>query len=169
MGCNLVLTVGNAMMGDDGAGPYLADKLQAAPLPGWVHIDGGIAPENVVHQVRELQPARVVLVDAAEIGEKAGTLRVIPPETIAEMFIFSTHNMPLNFLIDELKTFVPEVIFVGVQPAIVAFSFPMTEMVSGAMDYLYRHLDAAKDASLLIERLDLWNITNAESDYLPAC
>ncbi|MGL5340859.1 MAG: hydrogenase maturation peptidase HycI, partial [Aeromonas veronii] len=23
MGCNLVLTVGNAMMGDDGAGPYL--------------------------------------------------------------------------------------------------------------------------------------------------
>ena len=62
--------------------------------------------------MRELQPERVVLVDAAEIGEKAGTLQVIP-ETIAEMFIFSTHNMPLNFLIDELKTFVPEVIFVG--------------------------------------------------------
>lgn len=33
MGCNLVLTVGNAMMGDDGAGPYIADKLQAAPCP----------------------------------------------------------------------------------------------------------------------------------------
>lgn len=169
MGCNLVLTVGNAMMGDDGAGPYLADKLRAAPLPGWIHIDGGIAPENVVYKVRELQPERVVLVDAAEIGEKAGTLQVIPPETIAEMFIFSTHNMPLNFLIDELKTFVPEVIFVGVQPAIIAFSFPMTEMVSEAMDYLYQHLDTAKDTSLLIERLDHWNITNAESDYLPAC
>ncbi|MFQ2345863.1 MULTISPECIES: hydrogenase maturation peptidase HycI [Aeromonas] len=169
MGCNLVLTVGNAMMGDDGAGPYLADKLQTTPLPGWIHIDGGIAPENVVYKVRELQPARVVLVDAAEIGEKAGTLQVIPPETIAEMFIFSTHNMPLNFLIDELKTFVPEVIFVGVQPAIVAFSFPMTGMVSEAMDYLYQHLDTAKDTSLLIERLDHWNITNAESDYLPAC
>lgn len=169
MGCNLVLTVGNAMMGDDGAGPYLADKLQAAPLSGWIHIDGGIAPENVVYKVRELQPARVVLVDAAEIGEKAGTLQVIPPETIAEMFIFSTHNMPLNFLIDELKTFVPEVIFVGVQPAIVAFSFPMTEMVSGAMDYLYDHLEEAKDSELLINRLAQWNITNAATDYLPAC
>ncbi|QXC36956.1 hydrogenase maturation peptidase HycI [Aeromonas jandaei] len=162
MGCNLVLTVGNAMMGDDGAGPYLADKLQATPLPGWIHIDGGIAPENVVYKVRELQPERVVLVDAAEIGEKAGTLQVIPPETIAEMFIFSTHNMPLNFLIDELKTFVPEVIFVGVQPAIVAFSFPMTEMVSEAMDYLYQHLDAARDTGLLIDKLDQWNIANAE-------
>jgi hydrogenase 3 maturation protease len=157
MGCNLVLTVGNAMMGDDGAGPYLADKLQAAPLRGWIHIDGGIAPENVVYKVRELQPERVVLVDAAEIGEKAGTLQVIPPETIAEMFIFSTHNMPLNFLIDELKTFVPEV-----QPAIVAFSFPMTKMVSEAMDYLYQHLDAARDTGLLIDKLDQWNIANAQ-------
>ncbi|MFC5708047.1 hydrogenase maturation peptidase HycI [Aeromonas eucrenophila] len=158
MSRNLVLTVGNAMMGDDGAGPYLADKLQASPLPGWLHIDGGIAPENVVHKVRELQPDRIVLVDAAEIGEKAGTLKVIPPETIADMFIFSTHNMPLNFLIDELKTFVPEVIFIGVQPAIVAFSFPMTEMVSGAMDYLHQHLEAAQDTRLLIHRLAQWNM-----------
>ncbi|WP_439841053.1 hydrogenase maturation peptidase HycI [Aeromonas veronii] len=150
MGCNLVLTVGNAMMGDDGAGPYLADKLQAAPLPGWIHIDGGIAPENVVYKVRELQPERVVLVDAAEIGEKAGTLQVIPPETITEMFIFSTHNMPLNFLIDELKTFVPEVIFVGVQPAIVAFSFPMTEMVSREFNFEVRHSPMPPDGTLRI-------------------
>ncbi|MGY3901866.1 hydrogenase maturation peptidase HycI [Aeromonas lusitana] len=161
MSRNLVLTVGNAMMGDDGAGPYLAEKLQASPLPGWLHIDGGIAPENVVHKVRELQPDRVLLVDAAEIGEKAGTLQLIPPETIAEMFIFSTHNMPLNFLIDELKTFVPEVLFVGVQPAIVAFSFPMTEMVSGAMDYLHQHLAAAQDTELLIERFAQWNNVNS--------
>ncbi|MGN5136929.1 hypothetical protein ACTG15_01420 [Aeromonas sp. 164P] len=69
--------------------------------------------------------------------------------------------MPLNFLIDELKTFVPEVIFVGVQPAIVAFSFPMTEMVSEAMDYLYQHLDAASNTSLLIDKLERWNIANA--------
>ncbi len=39
---------------------------------------------------------RVVLVDAAEIGE-GGHPAGDPPETIAEMFIFSTHNMPLNF------------------------------------------------------------------------
>lgn len=159
MGCNLVLTVGNAMMGDDGAGPYLAEKLQAAPLPGWVLIDGGIAPENVVHRVRALQPTRVLLVDAAELGEKAGTLKVIPPDTIADMFIFSTHNMPLNFLIDELKTFVPDVVFVGVQPAIVAFSFPMTEMVSGAMDYLHQHLEEAQDTRALIKRFARWNET----------
>ena len=37
--------------------------------------------------------------------------------------------MGVNFVIDELKTFVQEVAFVGIQSAIVAFSFPMTEAV----------------------------------------
>ena len=33
---------------------------------------------------------------------KPGEIRVIDPDYIAEMFIMSTHNMPLNFLIDQL-------------------------------------------------------------------
>lgn len=138
---NLILTVGNAMMGDDGAGPYLAERLQAAPIAGWQLVDGGTAPENALHTIRALQPERVLLVDAAEIGETAGTLRIISPQEIAELFIFSTHNMPLNFLIDELKTFVPEVMFVGIQPAIVAFSFPMTQMVKEAVERLYKQIE----------------------------
>ena len=58
MAQNVVLTVGNSMMGDDGAGPLLADLLGKQPAPGWVVIDGGSAPENHVHQVLEHQPER---------------------------------------------------------------------------------------------------------------
>jgi hydrogenase 3 maturation protease len=29
------------------------------------------------------------------------------------------------------------------------------------MDYLYQHLDAASDTSQLIDKLDQWNIANA--------
>ncbi len=137
---NVILTVGNSMMGDDGAGPLLAEKLQAAPIDGWHVIDGGSAPENYLHNISALNPSRVIVVDAAEMGETAGTIKVIDPDTIADMFIMSTHNLPLNFLIDEIKTFVPEVIFLGIQPAIVAFSFPMTEMVTEAVDVVYAAL-----------------------------
>jgi hydrogenase 3 maturation protease len=146
---NLILTVGNSMMGDDGAGPLLAERLAAAPLPGWQVIDGGSAPEMQMHAIRTLAPSRVVLVDAAEMGEPAGLVREIDSEAIADMFIFSTHNMPLNFLIDELKTFVPEVVFIGIQPAIVAFSFPLTEMVSSAVDRLYARLAGWQEGSPL--------------------
>ena len=134
---NLILAVGNTMMGDDGAGPLLAEMLEQNPIDGWIAVDGGSAPENAVHTVREYQPERVLVVDAAEIALEAGSIRVIDPDSIAEMFIMSTHSLPLNFVIDELKTFVPEVIFVGIQPAIVAFSFPMTEMVTDAVKKVY--------------------------------
>ncbi|QLE87450.1 hydrogenase maturation peptidase HycI [Shewanella sp. Scap07] len=137
---NVLLAVGNNMMGDDGAGPLLAELMQNNPIAGWAVIDGGSAPENCIHQVRQLAPERVIVFDAAEIGEQAGEVRVIDPDAIADMFIMSTHSLPLNFLIEDLKTFVPEVLFVGVQPAIVAFSFPMTEMVENAVGDLYQRL-----------------------------
>lgn len=43
---DVLLCVGNSMMGDDGAGPLLAEKCAAAPKGNWVVIDGGSAPEN---------------------------------------------------------------------------------------------------------------------------
>ncbi|MEF1311571.1 hydrogenase maturation peptidase HycI [Vibrio mytili] len=139
MSQNLLLTVGNNMMGDDGAGPLLAQLCRENPV-GWSVIEGGTMPEDSLHLIRKIQPRRVLVVDAADFGEKAGEVRIIESDTIADMFMVSTHSLPLNFLIDELKTFVPEVKFVGIQPAIVAFSFPMTEMVTDAVAELHRRL-----------------------------
>ena len=62
MGASVILTVGNNMMGDDGAGPMLAGMLLETPAYGWDIIDGGTAPENEVQRVRALGPARVLVV-----------------------------------------------------------------------------------------------------------
>ncbi|MGH1594593.1 hydrogenase maturation peptidase HycI [Yersinia proxima] len=137
---NVVLTVGNSMMGDDGAGPLLAERMTEQPLAGWQVIDGGSAPENVVHRIRALQPTRLIIVDAADMELSPGEIRIIDPEKIAEMFIMSTHNLPLNFLIVQLKEDISEVIFVGIQPTLVAFYFPMTDVVKQAVETLYQQL-----------------------------
>lgn len=136
----VMLAVGNSMMGDDGAGPLLYDLMQAEPLEGWIAINGGSAPENVAHQVRELKPEQLVIVDAADIGLAPGEIRIIDPEDIAEMFIMSTHNLPLNFLIDQLKDDIPQVTFLGIQPDIVTFYFPMTPSVTDAVHSVYQTL-----------------------------
>jgi len=136
----ILLTVGNSMMGDDGAGPMLAKLCRDNPVDGWQVLEGDTMPEDTLHLIRKIKPNRVVVVDAADFGEKAGEIRIIESDTINDMFMVSTHSLPLNFLIDELKTFVPDVAFVGVQPAIVAFSFPMTEMVKDAVHTIYRRL-----------------------------
>ncbi|WP_413494185.1 hydrogenase maturation peptidase HycI [Morganella psychrotolerans] len=142
---NVMLAVGNSMMGDDAAGPMLYDLMQENPVDGWIAINGGSAPENVAHQVRALKPERLLIVDAADIGLNPGEIRIIDPDDIAEMFIMSTHNLPLNFLIDQLKEDIDEVIFLGIQPDLVAFYMPVNEKVTIAVQQVYDALPGWQD------------------------
>ena len=100
---NVLLTVGNSMMGDDGAGPLLFQLCEQKTLQNWTALDGGATPENSVHTIRQLKPKRLLIVDAAEMELAPGEIRIIEKESIAEMFFMSTHNMPLNFLIEQLE------------------------------------------------------------------
>ena len=143
---NVILTVGNTMMGDDGAGPYLAQLCSENPLPNWTAFDGGSAPENLVHQIRAMKPKRLIIFDATEMELPVGKIRIIDKELIAEMFFVSTHNLPLNFLIEQLEEDIPEVIFIGIQPDLVSFGFPMSEAVKSAVEFFYGFLK--EDGSL---------------------
>ena len=143
---NVILTVGNTMMGDDGAGPYLAQLCSENPLPNWTSLDGGSAPENLVHQIRAMKPKRLIIFDATEMELPIGKIRIIDKELIAEMFFVSTHNLPLNFLIEQLEEDIPEVIFIGIQPDLISFGFPMSEAVKSAVEFFYGFLK--EDGSL---------------------
>ncbi len=131
---DVLLCVGNSMMGDDGAGPLLAELCAANPPGNWVVIDGGSAPENDVVAIRELHPDRLLIVDATDMGLNPGEIRLIDPDDIAEMFMMTTHNMPLNYLVDQIKDDVGEVLFLGIQPDIVGFYYPMTPPVKEAVE-----------------------------------
>ncbi|MBV8045156.1 hydrogenase maturation peptidase HycI [Pluralibacter sp.] len=137
---SVLLCVGNSMMGDDGAGPLLAEMCTAQPQGSWQVFDGGSAPENEVAAIRELRPDRLLIVDATEMGLNPGEIRIVEPDDIAEMFIMTTHNMPLNYLVDQLKEDVGEVIFLGIQPDIVGFYYPMTPKIKEAVALVYSRL-----------------------------
>lgn len=137
---DVLLCVGNNMMGDDGAGPLLAQMCAENPQGNWQVIDGGSAPENDVVAIRELKPLRLLIVDATDMGLNPGDIRVVDPDDIAEMFLMTTHNMPLNYLIDQLKEDIGEVIFLGIQPDIVGFYYPMTPPVKAAVECIYQRL-----------------------------
>ncbi|QCE34500.1 hydrogenase maturation peptidase HycI [Acetobacteraceae bacterium] len=137
---NVLLCVGNCMMGDDGAGPLLAELCEAHPPEGWEVIDGGPAPENDIYYVKELNPEKVVIVDATQMGLAPGETRIVDENDIAEMFMATTHNMPLTFLIDQIKEVASNVIFIGIQPTAVAFYEPVSEPVKVAVTELHRRL-----------------------------
>jgi hydrogenase 3 maturation protease len=136
----LVFTVGNGMMGDDGAGVLLADLMRQAPLDAWEALNGGTAPENLLHRVREMAPEKVVLIDAADMDLPPGSIRSIDAEKLDDPFLLTTHTLPLTFLIEALQEFVPRVELIGIQPEIVAFGFPMSESVRNAVHQVYDDL-----------------------------
>lgn len=137
---NILLTVGNGMMGDDGAGVLLAQMLRDHPLEGWSILNGGSAPENVAHHLRDADVRRVLVVDAADMDLPPGSIRRIDAARLEDPFLLTTHTLPLSFLIESLREFVPQVDLVGIQPSIVAFGFPISEEVRLAVDQLYTDL-----------------------------
>lgn len=136
----VVLCVGNSLMGDDGAGPLLAALCRDMPPSDWTVIDGGAMPEDASWRIRELQPQRLVIVDATDMALPPGTVRRVDAAAIAQMFIMTTHSMPLTVLMDQLQEDVAEIIFLGIQPDIVGFYYPMTDAVKQAVELLHRQL-----------------------------
>ncbi len=137
----LVLTVGNEMMGDDAAGPLLARMIERTPLSTWDVLDSGNAPENYIHRIREMQPDEVLLVDAADLQLPGGETRLIEKEQVGSLFLMTTHSLPLNFLMESIGEFVPQVELIGIQPQTVAFGYPVSDPVRQAVERVYAWLD----------------------------
>lgn len=136
----LVFTVGNEMMGDDAAGPLLAQMLEAAPLEGWDVLDGGNAPENYLFKIREMAPEEVLIVDTADMELPAGEVRHIPQEAIGSLFLMTTHSLPLSYLMEAIREFVPRVELIGIQPEVVSFGYPVSLPVKQAVERVHTWL-----------------------------
>lgn len=137
---NLLLSVGNGLMGDDGAGVLLAQMLREQPLEEWTALNGGSAPENILHCIREMEPSRVLVVDAADMDLPPGSVRLIHAERLDDPFLMTTHTLPLTFLAESLSEFVPQVDLLGIQPRMIAFGYPMSEEVRAAVEQVYADL-----------------------------
>jgi hydrogenase 3 maturation protease len=110
---DVLLGVGNDGNGDDGIGPWIAQRLS---MEGWHAIDCFTVPENYTGEIRRLEPRRVVIVDAADMGLSSGAIRRIPRDRMGTAS-FSTHAMPLSVFIDYLAdTTDAAIVLVGVQP-----------------------------------------------------
>jgi len=147
----VILTVGNGLMGDDGAGPLLAEYLAREPVIGWTGIDGGSMPENELYFIRSLAPRRLVIVDAADMGLDPGTVRRIPVHAIISPVFTTTHAMPLTFLLEYLREFIPDVLMLGIQPRLVAFAMPLSAEVRAAVENVYLNLQKGFDFTIYEE------------------
>ncbi|MBN2599143.1 MAG: hydrogenase maturation peptidase HycI [Candidatus Thermoplasmatota archaeon] len=126
------MCIGNRDGGDDSLGPYIADKMKNQQTNNII-IDCGTTPENYTAIVKQKKPHTLILIDAAEMKQPAGTIRTIPKEKIGTMHI-STHGIPLSLLMTYLEKEVHSIIMIGIQPQ--RMSGAMSRQVKKSADQL---------------------------------
>lgn len=115
-----ILGVGNPFRSDDAAGMLIARALLnrecAADTEHVLIIGAGHAPENTTGELRKFAPGLVLIIDAAEMGEKPGSIQWIPEDRIDGMSA-STHSLPLSMLARYLRLELScTVTLLGIQP-----------------------------------------------------
>ena len=111
--CDVILTVGNTLRCDDGLGPFIASSLESNDK--LTVIDAGSNPENVIEDIIKLNPKNILIIDAADFGQKPGTVRLVDKENIPEKSL-STHTISLKviaaILVQDTKA---KINFLGIQ------------------------------------------------------
>jgi len=138
----VILGIGNEFSGDDSLGFQAARKLKRA-LSNTSRVEVlavGTAPENFTGLLRKLSPSHVVLIDAAEMGEIAGTIELIEPHRI-EKRMPSTHTMPLYMLTEYLEQELGAIVLIlGIQPESLSLGSAVSDEVEVSIDKLARLL-----------------------------
>jgi len=151
-----VVGIGHEMRGDDAAGVVVARALKpryrGRPTRGprtrgaratVLVIDAGPAPENHTGSLRRFGPDVVVLVDAAEMGVRPGTVRRLRQEA-ASGVTASTHTLPLSvlcaYLVHETHCVLT---LLGIQPGSNAIGDPLSPSVARAVERVVRSVEHA--------------------------
>ncbi len=117
----VIIGVGNILRGDDGLGPKFIELLKDFASDKFIPIDAGEVPENYTGKILKLSPDVVLFVDAVEIGESPGTVKIIPPSILKEDTL-STHKLPLGFVMKYLENEGIKSFLIGIQPVQTEFN-----------------------------------------------
>ena len=147
----VILGIGNSLNGDDGIGVYVVQRIlqqlqgaegdpeqaEAAGISGIVAIDCGTTPENYTSVIRRHNPDRLILVDAAYMGVRPGSYRVVPPQEIDVMHV-STHDVPLSVFVSYVGEFCRDVVLIGIEPHRMDFGAALSRAVRRGGDEVAR-------------------------------
>lgn len=96
----LILGIGNVLMGDEGIGVHVVERLQEGALPdGVACLDGGTGSFLLLDPMQ--QANRVILIDSTVDGAPAGTVRRLRPRFSKEYpRTLTAHDIGLKDLLD---------------------------------------------------------------------
>lgn len=146
----IVIGLGNPLMGDEGIGIVLIEKLtelaDQSRIPGAEQIrfhDGGVGGMNLLHTIAGRRKA--ILIDCALMDTEPGTLRRFTPDqvqTVKKLAHLSLHEVDILKVIElarQLDECPDEVVFFGIEPVEITQRMDLSDLLKSQID---RYLQA---------------------------
>lgn len=145
----MVLGLGNTLLGDDGAGIQVIERLRVGPkIPQGVRcLDGGTLSFSLLDEIENT--TALIVVDAAQLGEAPGTVQVFKDwnmdQFLRSKHSCSVHEVSLSELLDmsRLTGHLPSRrAFVGIQPERIDWDVDVSPSVRAGLDTACTHIRA---------------------------
>jgi len=134
----VIVTIGNTLKGDDGAGPSVFEKLKGKVSVELV--DTGTVPENYIGVIIQKEPKNLIVIDAMEFDSSPGDIRIFEAEQVNNV-VLSTHSLSPHLFVEMIRAELEvDVYFIGIQPAQTKMGQPLSAPVSEAVDRLAKML-----------------------------
>jgi coenzyme F420 hydrogenase subunit delta len=145
----VIFGCGNILLGDDGFGPAVAEKLHASDvIPAWATvIDAGTSVREFLFDIAlsEQRPELIVVIDAVDVSRPAGNVFEIPLDDVPVVKVseFSLHQAPTSNLLRELRDHcsvevvviacqigqIPDAVKMGLSPEVEAAVVRATQLI----------------------------------------
>ncbi len=111
-----VVGIGDELSPHDRLGMLAAREIEGLHLPTIKVFFAGTVPESVTAPVRRYKPDHTILLDAADMAARPGTVAIVRAADV-QARLFSTHALPLSVVMQFLEedTKAP-VTLIGIQP-----------------------------------------------------
>ncbi len=118
-----VVGVGDELNVHDRLGMLAAKEIDGLHLPDVRVFLAGTVPESVTGPLRRYKPDAILLLDAADMGSRPGSVAIVQPEEVRASLL-STHALPLSVVMEFLANDTgAKVILIGIQPDLSANGF----------------------------------------------
>lgn len=108
--------MGNELRADDAVGLHVVRLLKPFTHEKLKVFEGHMTPEAYIGPACASHPTHVLIVDAAELGQKPGAWQVLSKNNV-EQGLFTTHTIPAVEIAAEIqRRCSAAVVFVGIQP-----------------------------------------------------
>jgi hydrogenase 3 maturation protease len=129
--------IGNPLRKDDFVGVKVVEDLKDRVSRNVFLIECETVPESFIQQIIDFNPTHILLLDAAILGLKPGSLKLVNPKQLEMIPAFSTHMLPLRMFCEYLaKMTKAKIALLAIQPKNADFGEGLTLEIQKAAEYI---------------------------------